>query len=467
MKWRTIGPVLGLTLLMCTPALASDYVIQVGPPTGPDDTGLIQGALFECVNSHPEGCTVQLDAGTYMIQQLFAENFHGTFKGKGMDLTILQGLPNLEVNQSQPVWENPPSLANKYPMLILFFRGDITVSDMTITDLEISPTKGWFEYEGEPPGTMLWALLQFMAPSEEMNVVVTRVAMKGAYAENGPGFDGYNATGYSLDPYPPYPLPSSEYLAGTFRVSACRFDTLLEGIYGAIFRDARFIIGGSPSKANLFRNCDFGTVLVDVDSGVVDFSYNDVGVVGPSGLAGFAVFQAANVPISTVSPFLVQHNRFKATGGYEDGIWLVDFGTVSGEGKTGDFVISDNEITIAPSENGPAYAGIEAVLTEGAIVSNNRITGSGLFGIAVESSTEAMVKANNVQQVTAEVAPIFLDEEATDCTVVGFGGKTNVLDLGVNNNLVGVKNMHGNPPGPAIRDAMNRKMEIIKSMRKP
>lgn len=33
------------------------------------------------------------------------------------------------------------------------------------------------------------------------------------------------------------------------------------------------------------------------------------------------------------------------------------------------------------------------------------------------------------------------------------------------NTLVGVNNMHGNPPGPAIRDAMERKAGFMKSVR--
>ena len=90
-----------------------------------------------------------------------------------------------------------------------------------------------------------------------------------------------------------------------------------------------------------------------------------------------------------------------------------------------------------------------------------------------------MVKANNVEKITADWAPIGLDvinigteEEpillpTSDSTVIGFGNKTNVYDEGVNNIVVGVNSMKGNPPGPAIRDAMKRKMEIIKSIRRP
>ncbi len=64
-------------------------------------------------------------------------------------------------------------------------------------------------------------------------------------------------------------------------------------------------------------------------------------------------------------------------------------------------------------------------------------------------------------------APILLCDSTSQNTVVGGNNKANAVDLGTDNTLVGVNNMQGNPPGPAIRDAMKRKMEMIKSMRKP
>jgi len=223
-----------------------------------------------------------------------------------------------------------------------------------------------------------------------------------------------------------------------------------------------------------------GVWSIDLDSSTVDSSFNDVSVVGPFGYGGFVVFQFWSHPVETLSSFLFHDNRIKATGGYEDGIWVLDFGPVNEAGKMGDFVISDNEITVEPSENGPAYAGVEAAFTEGTIISNNRIVGSSLMGIAVGGASQCMVKANNVEKVTAEWAAIGLltlnigtDEKpilvpTSDSTVVGFGNKTNVYadPEAYGNILVGVNSMQGNPPGPAIRDAMKRKMEMIKSMRK-
>ncbi len=220
-------------------------------------------------------------------------------------------------------------------------------------------------------------------------------------------------------------------------------------------------------------------MFVDLDTSVVDCSHNDISVFGQSGNGGIVAFQDYLVPIAAPSSFLIQHNRIKAAGIYEDGIWLNDFGTVFGNGKTTDFVVSNNEITIGPTETGPADAAIVIAFAEGAIISNNRILGNGVFGIAVSGDSQAMVKANNVERVTTDAAPIYLMTNlwwapdivvpTTDSTVVGFGNETNVYadPEGYGNILVGVNNIQGNPPGPAVRDAMKRKMALIKSIRRP
>ncbi len=455
-------------------AFAGNSVVTVPPPNGTDDTAVIQAALDQCVTPN-SGCTVQLDAGTYLTKQLFAKDFQGAFKGMGMDVTVIQALPDLPVNQDNPYTAHEPTASNHYPMFILFYGGDINVSDMTIRATEPNQVESYYEQK-DFQTTYMWAVLEFMSPSEKMNAVMTRVALEGVRDESGPEYsDRYNATGLSLDPYPPSLDPSPGRLSGIFRVSACRFDTFAEGIFAAVLRDAQLTIGGSPSEGNLIRNCGWGALFYDLDSGVLDFSHNDVSVDGTLALAAFGAGQNFYAFVETPSSILVQHNHIKATGAYQSGIWLVDFGPFSAEGggKSSDFVISNNEITMGHSQGIPAYAGIQTDFTVGSVISNNRITGSGVFGISVEGDTQCMLKANNVQKLTADAAPIglmintwFGSYPASDCTVVAGNTKTDVYDEGVNNTLVGVNNMQGNPPGPAIRDAMKRKMEMTKSMRK-
>jgi len=56
-------------LFFAAPVLAGPLVVNVGPPSGGDDTTAIQSALDNCVASG-KMCTVQLGAGTYRTRQL-------------------------------------------------------------------------------------------------------------------------------------------------------------------------------------------------------------------------------------------------------------------------------------------------------------------------------------------------------------------------------------------------------------
>jgi hypothetical protein len=68
---------------------------------------------------------------------------------------------------------------------------------------------------------------------------------------------------------------------------------------------------------------------------------------------------------------------------------------------------------------------------------------------------------NNLQNLDADVASIWLGLDTSNCAVVGGSAKGNVLDEGTDNVIAGVNNMGGNPPGPNIREAMERKLEIL------
>ena len=107
---------------------------------------------------------------------------------------------------------------------------------------------------------------------------------------------------------------------------------------------------------------------------------------------------------------------------------------------------------------------------QGALISNNVITGSGPvgmgFGFACPSSASVNLVGNNVQnwEPTVLPAPIWLGPGTSNSTVVGGAAHKTVFDQGINNHMTGVNNMQGNPPGPAIRDAMQRKREVWQNM---
>jgi hypothetical protein len=87
---------LGLIVFLPVTVWAGGHVVNVPPPNGVNDPSNLQAALDTCV-AYGKDCTVQLAAGKCLTSQLVAYNFHGTFKGKGKDKTIVEALPELEV----------------------------------------------------------------------------------------------------------------------------------------------------------------------------------------------------------------------------------------------------------------------------------------------------------------------------------------------------------------------------------
>jgi parallel beta-helix repeat protein len=387
-----------------------------------------------------------------------------------MDATIIQVLAPLEVT-ADPIVEgffslNPPSRGNKYPMLVIFMAGDITVSDMTFKVSDPKPVNPWC-FDVDCGQTALWGLLGVIG-NTSANLLVERVGFEG-----GTGPSAW--LNHTIDDGPFFlGLSPDQPLTGTFKLVSSHIRNGEDSLLVMGVRNAKITIGGSPSDGNVIENGAIGGGFIDLDHSVFEYSYNNV-TVGGYPAAGVIVAQGLIGLPQEPSQVLIQHNTFKATAGWEDGIWVVDLGPPSGVGKTADFVVSDNTIEIASSEADPAWAGIDAVFAVGAVISNNRVSGSNaLIGIAAEGSSQCMVLGNNVQQLNALWAPVALvttdwgwgPMNTSYCTVVGGNSKTNVYDEGTKNVLVGVNNMQGNPPGPAIKEAMQRKRDLLESLRR-
>jgi hypothetical protein len=93
----------------------------------------------------------------------------------------------------------------------------------------------------------------------------------------------------------------------------------------------------------------------------------------------------------------------------------------------------------------PTFVGSEFLIT-------NNVFSTEWFGILFEQTfgegNECLILGNNVQGV-ADIG-IFLGPGTSGCTVVAGSNKTNVVDLGTDNVLVGVNNM-GSGVGPEIQ----------------
>lgn len=442
-------------------AWAGSYTVQVLPPNGIDDTVNIQAALDSCMEYGP-GCTVQLAGGTYKSQQLIAENFYGTFKGMGISGTTVEVLAPLVVTVSdQNVQDIPPSRTNKYPVLLLFTGGDITVSDLTFKVTDPNPTTPWC-YGGAGCG-QTWLEAPVGVIGSAANLTVRQIACEGDTGQLD-GFSNYNNCVLFWG--------GAEPLAGTFTFASSRVRHSANSFEIAEVRDAKCVVGGSPADGNLFEDSELGGVILDADHSMIDYSHNQVTLKPYTPYNGLWVLQGVMAMPQEPSQFLIEHNTIKATGGYQDGILIMDYGPRRVSRKTADVVITNNTIQLGGSEESPAYAGVEAYYTEGAIISNNRISGeNALLGILVEANIQCMLKGNNLQELQplgVSVALLGIDSgyrrNTTGCTVVGGNNKVNVYDEGTDNILVGVNNMQS-PPGPAIKQAMQIKRDLMRLWR--
>ena len=420
------------------------YTNHLGPPNGIDDTLALQDALDDCVNNHSPGCTIQLTAGTYRSGPLGAENFHGTLLGKGMGVTDIEVLtPIVPVDD---VWPN----------LMTFIDGDIAISDMTlkVTAYEpVVPCMPWI--------CGMYSLV-LITGNTSANASFQRVAFEGG---PGDGWGGYNLYAGLL--FEGVDLGNLNF-TGTLQMSGCRIRNSSENmrVYGVA--DAHVTIGGSPKSGNMFESSVLNVFVVEAARSVVEFSYNTVNTSG--NFVGVLLDQAADFAHDP-SQFNAHHNTINVSGDFNSGIAVVDFNHYALGTGASTFVVSNNDITLKDSPGGLPWNAIDVEFSEGSVVSNNRVSGSGSYGITTEIANGCLIKGNNVQNVNADYAAIGLlwdywddppTAPTTNCTVVGGNNKANVDDEGVGNILVGVNNMHGNPPGPAIKDAMKRKQEMLK-----
>jgi len=462
MKWRTIGFVLGLSLLVCIPALAANKAVQVGPPGGVDDTEILQNALNQCISPNG-GCTVQLSAGTYVTKQLFTQNFSGTIKGMGMDKTSIEAYAPLPVTDAIPWWSGPQNL---WPELIRFQDGDISIADLAIRfTAPVTTTEWYLDDAGQVEVHELLGVLGVFGASA--NLSLKRVKVEGGFADEMTPWGRLNAQ------YAVFAEPETTALSGTLSVKSSVFLNVNCAVTFVGLDSSKVTIGGSPSTGNRFEDVEAPILLAAFENSLSEVSYNDI---IRTNWEGIWVAPALWGPSQTASKFVVQHNNITVIptygvdlGWWPDAIDIWDEDWDDPPSIKSEFIVSNNTIQLSHDTS----FGIAAIQDVGSIISNNQISGVGWAGIWLDGSTQDMLLGNNVARFIAEetpfgtFAPIWLWDNTSNNTVVGGNNLTSAVDLGTSNTLVGVNNMQGNPPGPAVRDAMKRKIEMLKAMRKP
>lgn len=440
-------------------------------PTGTNDTENIQNALDACVSAGP-GCTVQLTEGTFRSAMVEVTGFDGFFVGSGQGATVVTSLPRLACREQVH--------KNSWPSLLKFREGNPRISDLTFEVTELEPCDGWRFHGRGLTNRWLGSLLMISGkpidrsfdcanPSRDMaNSSVDRVQFIGSAGTHPVGRNvhelltiGGDNTMVRADC-----LDRLKPLGGTHTVRNSSFRRGIIGVQWSV-DGGSLTIGGSPSASNTVDDMFVGLSSLDASNADVEITHNDVKNVIFFGVrvTGGWQYLVGGYPLPAVSRYAISHNSVHAINS-SDGIAFIDHGPPSGAGKTTDAVVSHNTITLDTE-----WGGIWGYGAQGILVENNRISGTGVAGIYMgwhpfgPTDSGWTLVGNNVEYVTAWIAPIFLGQGSSMTTVVGGDNVTNVLDLGTDNTLVGVNNMNGNPPGPDLHEAMQRKRELLKSMR--
>ena len=492
-KWA-IAVCLVLSMALIPSALAGASQTFVVQPTGIDDTANLQAA-FDAATAVGSGSVVELAAGDfYLSEPILIDDFSGTFRGQGSSTSVIHMKPNTLFG----LLKDPPFDQNELGvMFYLTYHQDGAVLRWESMGFDlVGKTEPWHHAYIPEPYWMdfLWPIwIEGMDGIRHVDSVWWDVRVKGDAGDYAMGFNAASVL--------------SRYLSGTHRITNCHFDTMDYGFFFGFYEGAQITIGGPrPQDQVTFHNVHFGVFdASDVNSELQILNaraWSDEG----AAMEGLAVLQAGLASGLKVRMSGVETDRMSAALLYTHEEW----GCAA---TPSTYVFEHNTIRQAP---GTTWAGFEIhetcpvkshivirnnrisgegsflwgpIFTEGAqgaVITNNQITGSGPAAMYLGPWTDdsgLMVKGNNVQGWTVDaspcgeecmglpLAPIWLGPGTSGNTVAGSGDlRTNVFDETDDpstpeydgaNILVGV-NSQGAHIGQAIRDAMQARIAAKK-----
>jgi len=409
-------------------------------PNGTDDTQSILDA-FALARAAGPGSTVQLSAGIFRIGMIEIADFSGSFNGAGKCKTIITNLPNLP---QADVFNG----GQKYPSLIKFSGGNLSMSDMTIK-LAYGPC---VDPAVDPIGDLYCILYLTSTDYNAENTDYSNTFIK-ASIDNVDFIAGYDwGTGFA-------PLVPSMYnvwsaimfgidsqwgskpglTLGDFSVTHCRFENeMLAGVWlwgaekdtKAFFANNSF--SGCPMQIllascmgseirimnNIFDNGEYCDLFID------NYNWLNLG-------SGFLT-QSAH--------FTVTGNTFRSPAGVTS-LYMNDARRplFPDEGFPQKLDVTDNNFT-----TGDGGIAIQSLNNIGARIGYNRFSGTGKYGIMADGTDipatygeRISILGNNFTMAQYSDAGIYLGPYTKDCKVVGISAD-NVIDNGVNNSVIGL-----------------------------
>jgi parallel beta-helix repeat protein len=356
----TMGAILGFFALIVGTTYAREIITIY--PSGGDDTANIQSAF----DSAGPRTTIRLAAGQFYTNAIFVENFYGTLKGAGKDLTKIDVLRGLDPGQ--------PGISTTLGSthIFTFSGGNVHISDLSFDITPYEPAEPW----GPPPPDGWWYdLLSAILITGDINSRIEKIK-----------FSGHEGTILYDDPNHPLFLVKSynvrvgvEYgggltVTGRQIIRKCEFDSLWLGItaYGLMNCDLTI-------SSNVIEGGAIGIINADNSNSKFQIFGNDIEA---NAYAGIWVMQFATPPCQ----WFITGNNIKPSI-LADGILLEDY-TGSGALKA---VVSHNKIILDYT-----YGGIWTYGVKRAFISGNFISGTGGYGIALAFTDNCLILSNHI-----------------------------------------------------------------------
>jgi hypothetical protein len=215
----------------------------------------------------------------------------------------------------------------------------------------------------------------------------------------------------------------NEWISGNYVVEGCYFqNTVGSSVMFGSFVDSHFRL-----VRNTYDGAMIGPEMYELSNSRAEVAFNDV-----SGCAWFGTYVAHGLVWTDLEPSRVSihHNDYECGPG-ATGIWIEDnIATDDVEGVT--VLAHHNEIAI----DDPYSWGIYGYGVQDAMLVRNTISGYGEAGIFADSAGGWKIVLNDLSDLTADVAAIWLGPGTHDCWVIHRGPSGSVLDEGTDNRVM-------------------------------
>lgn len=423
-RYIIVTIIAGMLALSASLSIAGAISIK---PNGSDDTAQLQAALESCSGTKSR-CKIVLSEGTFYTDVLLVRNFNGKIVGQGAGKTIIRPVTDRPLRSTDIVFENDPTLAEPYPILLHFSDGgNIELADFTLdfpSDMKVEPYVTFDTQDQTIQDALLSAIMadgttnpaQLSVSGLEIIAAANDALLPfGSNLLNAIRFEGQHRSGGIT------PLSSGRFSAKSTHIDGGGLGFALRDINGV---DAK--IADSSSINNRLISVfltDMGDSKAKVFNNVLSCELEAVQII-----RGFR-----DPAPSDPSDFNISNNTLtvdSATSLFGPGDGIV-YGDLTEQGGISDVVIRENSITMATGVFEGVYVFGDIRKTK---VKRNEIAGAAIdAGITLDGSNGTMTRDNIFDNLQPQLADVWLTNTTSNCDVKEPGAS--VLDEGTNNHV--------------------------------